>query len=340
MKKVIVILVMLSIVVISCKKNSKSAEKKITSTTTKKEKMSFPKVIEIKGIAQNPEGIEFDKNDNTFLLSSLNAKPIIKVNLDGTFKPFTNGEKFPLSTAGIQIDSKRNRLLVAGFNGTELMDKNPNTKGTSFLRIYNLKTGKIEKDINLSSLAPDAKAYMANDVTYDNDGNIYVTDWYARVVYKVDTEGKPSIFWKNKTNINSGANGIDFNPDNYLLVSLVSVNEKGLYDNYGLVKIPLNDAKSAKVIHFENEGFRGFDGMVIKPNGNVIGVTNNGASPGGNTLIELTSKDNWNSAKVVHTKSIIPSTTVTITPNNKNYVIHQDFTNPLKKDWIIEQINF
>ena len=31
--------------------------------------------LTIKNIAQNPEGIEYDKTDHTFLLSSLNALP-------------------------------------------------------------------------------------------------------------------------------------------------------------------------------------------------------------------------------------------------------------------------
>ncbi len=341
MNKVLLITAMLSLALTSCKTNSKSTNEKETSTTSvEKETTIFPNVVQLKGIAQNPEGIEFDKNDNTFLLSSLNAGPIIKVNLDGTFKSFTSGEKFPLSSAGLEIDYKRNRLLVAGFNGMELMDKDPNTKGVSFLRIYNLRTGVFEKDINLSSLVPDAPAYMANDVAVDNEGNIYVTDWYARVVYKVDTEDRPSVFWKNDTEINSGANGIDFHPDNYLLVSLVSVNEKGLYDNYGLVKIPVNDTKSTNVISFKNKGFTGFDGMVLKENGNVVGVTNNGTAPGGNSLIELSSDDNWKSAKLISSKSIPASTTVAITPNNKNYVINQDFSKPMKEDWTIEQVKF
>ena len=341
MNKIFFIIAILSIAATSCNTKVKSTnEKDTTATAVEKAEITFPELVKLTGIAQNPEGIEFDANDNTFLLSSINAGPIAKVNLDGTFKPFTSGEKFPLSTAGLEIDHQRNRLLVAGFNGTELMDKDPKTKGAAFLRIYNLKTGVIEKDINLSGLLPEAFAYFANDIAVDDKGNVYVTDWYARVVYKVDQDGNPSVFWKNETGIEAGANGIDFHPDGYLLVSLLTVNEKGLYDNYGLVKIPVNDAKSAQVIKFENEGFTGFDGMVLKSDGNVVGVTNNGTSPGGNTLVELSSNDNWTSAKVIHSKTIPASTTVAITPGNKNYVINQDFTQPMKEDWTIQQVKF
>lgn len=300
----------------------------------------FPETIKIEGIAQNPEGIEFNKKDNTFLLSSLNAKPIIKVNLDGTFTPFTRGEKLPLSTAGLQIDYKRNRLLVAGFNGMELFDKDPATKGASYLRIYNLETGMIEKDINLSFLAPKANAYFANDLALDNEGNVYISDWYARLIYKIDLDGNPSIFWTNETGIPSGPNGLDFHSDGYLLVSILNVNDKWLYADYGLVKIPVNNPKSAKVVKISNSGYAGFDGMFINNKGNVVGVTNNRKSPGGNMLIELLSKNNWRTARVINAKAIAGSTTIAVTPDNKQYILNQDFSNDSAKTWIIEQVNF
>ncbi len=200
MKKIFIIIAVVSVFVSSCNSNTKTKSKenkKASEVVSREDNIKFPDLIKIEAVAQNPEGIAFNKNDNTFFLSSLNANPIVKVNLDGTFNPFTSGENFPLSTAGIQIDYKRNRLLVAGFNGTELMDKDPKTKGTAFLRIYNLKTGVIEKDINLSSLLPEASAYFANDIAIENNGNAYISDWYARVVYKVDLEGNSSVFWKN-----------------------------------------------------------------------------------------------------------------------------------------------
>ena len=303
----------------------------------------FPGTIKIEGIAQNPEGIEYDKNDQTFLLGSLNATPTIKINLDGTYKPFTSGEPYLLTTVGLHIDYKHNRLLAAACNGAELYDGNPETKGTSNLRIYNLETGVMEKDINLSSLVPDAPTpYFANDVTVDGDGNVYITDWFVGVVYKVDLDGNPTVFWQNNTGIPSGANGIDFHPDGYLLVSLVRVNEAGLYADFGLVKVPISNPESATLVDLSATSYKGFDGMVLKSNGNVVGVTNNGTSPGGNTLMELSSDNNWESAKVVNSKEIKPSTTVAITPDNLNYVINQDFSPEAaaSETWTIERIDF
>ena len=311
-----------------------------TACTSTESTVAMPDDITIKGIALNPEGIEFDKNDNTFLLSSLNAAPITKVNLDGTFKPFTRGEKYPLSTAGLEVDYKRDRLLVAGFNGAELFDKDPATKGSSHLRVYNLKTGVIEQDINLTPLVPNANAYFANDITVDDKGNTYISDWYAKVIYKVDLKGNSSLFWTNKTGIASGANGLDFHKDGYLLVSILSVNDKGLYADYGLVKIPVNDPQSAKIVKFTNTGFTGFDGMVFNAKGNVVGVTNNGKTPGGNLLMELSSKNDWESATVINTKAIPASTTVAITPDNQQFVLNQDFSNDSAKNWTVKKVKF
>jgi sugar lactone lactonase YvrE len=340
MKKTISIL-LLSFLIFSCADEKKiEVKKELNKQAKKADSKTFPKTIILNNIAQNPEGIAFDKNDNTFLLSSLNALPIVKVNLDGTFKPFTSGEKFPLSTAGLEVDYKRNRLLVAGFNGMELMDNNPKTKGVAILRIYNLKTGILEKDINLSSLIPDASAYFANDIAVDDTGNIYISDWYARVIYKVDLAGNASVFWKNETGVPSGPNGLDFHSDGYLLVSILSVNKKGLYTDYGLVKIPINNPKSAKLVAIADTKFTGFDGMILNTKGNVVGVTNNGTTAGGNTLIELSSENNWDSAKVINTKAITASTTVATAPKDNYYVINQDFSNNKKETWTIAQIKF
>ncbi len=183
--------------------------------------------------------------------------------------------------------------VVAGFNGLEAMDDDPKTKGASFLRTYNLETGVIEQDVNLSSLVPDAAGDFANDLSVDSEGNVYISDWFAKVVYKVDLKGTPSVFWRNETAIMSGPNGLDFHPDGYLLVSVLSVNLEGLYSDYALVKVPIKDPTSAKIVEISTSEFRGFDGMVLTPKGNVAGVTNNGRSPGGNRLIELSSKNGW-----------------------------------------------
>ena len=297
--------------------------------------IDLPSSITFNAPAQGPEGIEYDQNIQSFLLSSVNGAPIIKVDFDGTVMSFANGEAFPLSTAGLHIDYTRNRLLAAAFNGLEAFDTLATTVGQSNLRIYDLATGLLEQDILLSDLSPGAFAYFANDIAVDDAGNVYVSDWFANVIYKVDINNNATLLWENP-NFAAWPNGMDFHPDGYLLVSLINDD----YSAYGFVKVPVNRPQDAQNIVISGNGFSGFDGMVINEKGNVIGVTNDGVNPGGNVLMELMSSDDWVTASIVNSKSISPSTTVAITPDDDYYVINQDFQNNFADEWTIEKIEF
>ena len=106
------------------------------------------------------------------------------------------------------------------------------------------------------------------------------------------------------------------------------------------VKIPLNAPKSAQLVNTSDTNYHGFDGMVVNTQGNVIGITNNGKTGGGNVLMELKGTADWSSVNIVNSKAIKESTTVAITPENKYFVINQDFSDDSATTWIIEQIKF
>ena len=300
----------------------------------------LPSSIVIEGVAQNPEGIEYDRNAHAFLLSSLNAGPVIRVGADGSWRPFTSGEPFPLSTAGLHIDYPRNRLLVAGFDGLALMDKNPETRGVAYLRTYDLSSGRLKQEVELSSLAPGADAYFANDVAVDGEGNVYVSDWYAGLIYKVDVSAKASVFWRNDRGLAGGPNGLDVHPDGYLLASMLAVNDRGIYSAHALMRIPLRSPAQAEVVDIRDPRFAGFDGMVVTAGGNVVGITSDGKTGGGNRMIELAGENGWRSARVLQSAAIAPSTTVAVTPDGHYYVINQDFADGNRKTWKIEKIEF
>jgi hypothetical protein len=294
--------------------------------------------IKIQGLALNPEGIEYHHHDRSLFLSSLNALPITKVDLHGNHTPFSHGEPFPLSTAGLQIDQKHQRLLAASFNGNALLDNNASTKGVSYLRIYDLKKGALTHDVPLSHLLPNANAYFANDIAVDEKGNSYISDWYGNAIYRVDLQGNATLFWSNHLSIQGGPNGLDYHPDGYLLVSLLNVNPKGLYSNYGLIKIPLQDPSNTTVVDLKGTQFSGFDGMVLTPNGTILGISNDQKSAGGNLLLELSSNDQWQSATQIATTPISPSTTLALSPTLEKFILHQDFSNSTATTWRVEKM--
>jgi len=310
-----------------------------TLTSCKKDKISvvetnYPDMITSISVGLNPEGIEYNKNTQKFYLSSLNGGKIVAVDLNGNTAQFTSGEPYPITSVGLQIDYANNRLLVACANAQEIFDNDPTTKGVSILRVYNLNTGAFIKDVNLSSLVPLAPQYFANDLAVDNNGNVYVTDFGAWVIYKVDKSYNASVFLSD-TNKLKQPNGIDFHPDGYLLASQLDF---PIFAQYKLVKIPVNNPAATSSITVITPMFRGFDGFVLNSANNIVGITNNGTMQ--NTVIELKSSDGWQSASLVASKQINSSTTLAQIPGNIYYAINNDFQNPMATNWIIQRVKF
>jgi len=125
-----------------------------------------------------------------------------------------------------------------------------------------------------------------------------------------------------------GPNGIDFHPDGYLLVSNLFANQ--------LIKIPVDNADGISVVEINDDLFAAFDGMVYKANGNIVGVTSL------ETLIELSSNDDWRSAIVENSKALSsPGTTVAVTPEGYNYALLTDVVSQeVFNNWVIERIKF
>ena len=63
-------------------------------------------------------------------------------------------------------------------------------------------TGKKTRDLDLSKLVPGK--HFPNDLTFDRDGNCFITDSYAHVIYKVTPDGKTSVFTKSDLFVTEG----------------------------------------------------------------------------------------------------------------------------------------
>src|SRR5690606_5669833 len=80
-----------------------------------------------------------------------------------------------------------------------------------------IMSGKKTMDVDLSDLV--AGEHFGNDIAFDSDNNIYMTDSYADVIYKITPEGQASVFSQNQMFKTEGIslNGIVYHPDGYLL---------------------------------------------------------------------------------------------------------------------------
>ena len=258
-----------------------------------------------------PEGIEWDSDGGRFLLSSAVSGNVYEVADSGTVTPLVQDEDLA-GTGGIHIDAERSRLLVAQADVRVLGD--PEFEGQGAVGIYNLFTGGRIQLVSLRDLRPTGKQ-MVNDVTVDDEGNIYGTDAFAPVIYCIDLEGNASIFLEdNLMNPEPiglipfpvGLNGIVHHPDGFLLAAHTSGGR--------LFRISLDEPRTVSDVEL-NEPF-GADGMVLRPTGELVAVavTFNPEGKPQFEVIEVVSEDHWESATITNRVNVseLPPTTVVL----------------------------
>jgi sugar lactone lactonase YvrE len=250
-------------------------------------KQQAPDIISFKVPALYPEGVDYDANSKRFIVSSLHEGTVGQVADDGTYKPFINDSHF-VSAIGLRIDAPRNRLLVCNSDpGVSVHTKKETQGKLAGLGIFNLSTGKLIKYIDLAALSKGG-GHFCNDVTVDDAGNIYATDSFSPIIYKIDTKDNPSILLEDKRFTGEGfnLNGLVYK-DGYLIVAK---------DNDGtLFKVPVDKPKDYQEVKID-QNLVGADGLLWGPDGSLIVIANANT----NKIFKLTSSDNWESAKVVN----------------------------------------
>lgn len=144
--------------------------------------------------------------------------------------------------------------------------------------------------VNLGELRPD-KPHFANDIAVDDFGNVYVTDSFAGIIYKVDTEGNPSVFFEDEQFAEEGfnLNGIVVHPDNFLLV--------GDYNDGEIYKVPLDNPEDFTQVEIDQKLINS-DGFLLADDSELVVVVNDVSDVSANAVFALDSDDNWESAEV------------------------------------------
>ncbi len=315
-----------------------SSEDKKKSISFDGESLDF---ISIKKPALYPEGIDYNPNTDKFIVGSFREGAVYEVDLDGTYRQLVNDNRLN-SVLAVRIDTKRNRLFVVNSDiGASLRPSTLGVKKVASLGIYELSSGKAVSFIDLGGLLPNQK-HLANGMTLDNDGNVYVTDSFSPIIYKIDTHGKASIFLKNDRFLGEGINlnGIVFHPDGYLIA--VKKGEGVLF------KIPLNNPESFSEIKLPRK-FIGGDGLILVNNTELIVIANRAAGKITETVFALNSEDDWETAKVTNERKFGKVYITTgVVRKGKIYVMHSNLKtllvaskkerDQLKKMAIIQQV--
>ena len=287
--------------------------------------MMLPDVIEIEQPGIIPEGIEWDEAGERFLVGSLTQGTIFQFDDMGAISPFIEDEDL-VSSIGIHIDKTSGRLLVT--NTDSNIAFNPDEANPfAGLAAYDLETGERLFLVDMTDLY-DSPGYFANDVVTDADGNAYVTNSFAPVIYKVTPEGEASVFVENEAFAveGFGLNGIEFHPDGYLLAA---VGASG-----SIYKIPLDDPDSVTLV--ETETPYSIDGMAFDANYDLVAVAR--IEDGQQVLVMLSSDDDWATAyKQSHVETDGNATTVAIRGRTTFYT-KAYFSNPAQEVYDINQV--
>lgn len=268
----------------------------------------YPAVITVERGGFTPEGIEYDHLNQRFMLGSFIEGKVFSLSADGRLNTVIDDPEVE-AVIGIEVEEKRQRILAAIADPGVFAGQ---TDGFAEVGIFDLNSGSRIALINLSDAYSDAPAdtrFFPNDVVSDTMGNIYVTDSFAVVVYKVDTQGNASVFVRrSQFPDNQSINGIISHPDGYLLIA---GSGSGV-----LYKVDVRNPDSFSVVGLP-EHFPGIDGMVWDSMGNLVMTTT------GRT-IALHSNDNWASASIAAQAPQGAASTVARV-GDAVYVVHPHF---------------
>ncbi|RYD98996.1 MAG: gluconolaconase [Sphingobacteriales bacterium] len=274
------------------------------------------KRIEFEAPESYPEGVAFDKAGNVFYVSSARLGTVGKVTKQGSYTALY-ADKSLKSTYGLKVHPDGKKLYVCAGDANYSKFSTPDSKKKmARLVIIDLKSGKKTDDIDLSGLTPGE--HFPNDLAFDKQGNTYITDSYADVVYKVDVSGKATVFSKNGLlkSAGVGPNGIVFHPQGFLLVAN---NGTGV-----LVKIAIADPEKASKVKMD-QFFPSADGLLLNDSNTLTLVQNGGV----NKIFKIKTPDNWVSAQVEASTSVedrfaFPSTAAM--SGNETWIMNANFS--------------
>ncbi len=256
-----------------------------------------------------PEGTAYSKKQSTFFVSSLHYGKISKVDFKGKVTDFITDEEL-VSTIGILADDKRKLLYVCISDPGVSVKTNAATQmKLAKLAAYDLETGKRKFIADLGALNKDGGNF-ANDVTFDNEGNIFVTNSFSPLIYKITQTGEASIFatsdmWKGE---GFNLNGIVFHKDGYLIAA---------QSNTGVL-YKINLLNPTIITKIKTTPLLGADGLVLANNNELL-VISNSAQKVVRLLLDNKS-ENGTADGEVNTKFSFPTTGVFF--KKKYYVLN------------------
>ena len=114
----------------------------------------------------------------------------------------------PFENIEFEANGKRNRGMVIADGKVLLSGRTDDSKGPSYVRVYDLITGEFVREAKVS--IPSDVTYPCNDIVRDNEGNVYITNLTINSngtplsIYRLDTATfKTELFAELKTELST-----------------------------------------------------------------------------------------------------------------------------------------
>ncbi|UOQ53306.1 SMP-30/gluconolactonase/LRE family protein [Hymenobacter cellulosivorans] len=280
-----------------------------------------------------PEGVQYDATNQAFLVSSLTTGNVGRVKDDNTYSLLAAGQATGIASAvGLHLDEARTRVLVASANAV--------TGNVAKLVSLDRDKGTVTFTADLGALRPSASGHFANDIAVDEQGNAYVTDSFAPVIYKVTAQGVASVFLDDARLAAGpgafGLNGLVFRADATGGYLLVAKTDEGV-----LFKVPLSNPANFTLITVPGVDLRGADGLLLQ-NDNTLQVV----AGTQNKVYRLTTSTNWVSATLSGTFATSGDGPTTLARRNgaDSYVLYANLsaimTTPPPTTYSVGKVSF
>ena len=258
-----------------------------------------------------PESVTYSASQDVFMLGSVTQGIVARLDPAGTYTPFIQDDRL-VSTVGLLVDDASNVLWVTNSDPGAGLRTAASSVGTlAAVATYDATSGAPLAYHDLGSLS--AGAHFANDVALDAEGNAYVTDSFAPLIYRIDSAGTASIFAQSPaffTEQGFNLNGIAWHEDGYLLV--------GKYNSGELFRVSASDPTDIAVVKLP-EALIGADGIHLVDGEHLLVVQNLGQD----RVVELTSTDGWQTASISRSvKSELSMPTAAVEADGAVYVLN------------------
>ncbi|MEW8507189.1 MAG: hypothetical protein AB2598_10825 [Candidatus Thiodiazotropha sp.] len=289
----------------------------VSADTSVRFNVDNPQVIEIDRPALYPETIQYNPVSARFVVGSFREGALYEVSEKGDTRRIIDDERL-VSSLGFVIDPLRDRVAVATSDiGAALRTYAGGAKRLATVEFFRLSTGRHLRSVQLADLGTEVE-HLVNGMAMDDAGNLYVTDSFSPVIYRIDIDGNSDIFLKSERFNGKGINlnGIVFHPGGYLIVVKKS--------DGNLFKIPLDDPQEFLEIETP-ENFVGGDGLLLVDEGALLVVANRASGVNTESAFALQSGDGWRSATVtmrLPLGAVYPTTAVR--KEGRLYVMHSN----------------